>query len=613
MYKLIIQDDEGKTTVVPLIRDEITIGRKEGNTIRLTERNVSRKHARILRSNGTVLLEDLDSYNGVRVNGSRIQGRVSVAEADRIQIGDYLLELKLDRGSYDVPDENRTQPMERLDDADDPADLASADTLSGTENGASPDSAKSPEPPDLPEEPSEAAPPMEPMQPARLVVVSANLAGREHVLDKPSMVIGRTEDNDIVINHRSISRHHAKIVFEHGRYAVLDQQSSNGVRVNGEEYGKVELRRGDLIDLGHVRLRFVEPGEDFDYSRDTGGLAGGLQASKRGAMIAAALVLVGGGVAVAWLWSGAGKRAPAAAPGALAEVSPPSHAPSGRPAPDPSSGTQAGVAPTPPVGPAEDDAAKHVVEARQAAVEERWEDAMASARLAKKLEPGHEEASRIEDQARREFRSKVTYENLHAALSSGKLDDATKLFRAFPDDSFYRVKAAPELERARAEWVQERVQEARALVDAGKCEKIPSLSRKAAALVPEARDAIEQVAARCSSVANESSRANTATRPAPVKEPPTVNPPPEPSAAFDFDALLEEANTAAKNGYYSRALAKAEVALELKPADSQALSIAGMSACKLKHAEKATKFIGRLKGQRQQMVRQICLQSGVSP
>ena len=41
MFKLVIQDDEGKTTVVPLIRDEITNGRKEGNTIRLTERNVS--------------------------------------------------------------------------------------------------------------------------------------------------------------------------------------------------------------------------------------------------------------------------------------------------------------------------------------------------------------------------------------------------------------------------------------------------------------------------------------------------------------------------------------------------------------------------------------------
>src|SRR5512146_1848439 len=113
MFKLIIQDDEGKTTVVPLIRDEITIGRKEGNTIRLTERNVSRRHARVVRANGAVLIEDLDSYNGVKVNGQRIQGRVQVTEADRIQIGDYLLELKLDRGAQagDPFAEVRTEPV----------------------------------------------------------------------------------------------------------------------------------------------------------------------------------------------------------------------------------------------------------------------------------------------------------------------------------------------------------------------------------------------------------------------------------------------------------------------------------------------------------------------
>ena len=46
MFKLVIEDDEGNKTVVPVIRDEITIGRKDGNTIRLTERNVSRDHAR---------------------------------------------------------------------------------------------------------------------------------------------------------------------------------------------------------------------------------------------------------------------------------------------------------------------------------------------------------------------------------------------------------------------------------------------------------------------------------------------------------------------------------------------------------------------------------------
>src|SRR5882724_10426036 len=99
MYKLIIEDDEGKTTVVPLIRDEITIGRKEGNTIRLTERNVSRRHAKLLKSNGTVFIEDLTSYNGIKVNGDRIAGRAPVNEGDRVQIGDYQLALKLDKAT----------------------------------------------------------------------------------------------------------------------------------------------------------------------------------------------------------------------------------------------------------------------------------------------------------------------------------------------------------------------------------------------------------------------------------------------------------------------------------------------------------------------------------
>ena len=52
MWKLAIEDDEGKQTVVPLTRDEYTIGRKDGNTIRLTERNVSREHARLYKKNG---------------------------------------------------------------------------------------------------------------------------------------------------------------------------------------------------------------------------------------------------------------------------------------------------------------------------------------------------------------------------------------------------------------------------------------------------------------------------------------------------------------------------------------------------------------------------------
>ena len=113
MFKLTIEDDEGKTTVVPLARDEITIGRLEGNTIRLTERNVSRRHARLVRQNGALYIEDLASFTGVRVNGAKIATPTPLRDGDEVQIGDYRLALKGDRTTAalsDRPGSNGDRP-----------------------------------------------------------------------------------------------------------------------------------------------------------------------------------------------------------------------------------------------------------------------------------------------------------------------------------------------------------------------------------------------------------------------------------------------------------------------------------------------------------------------
>ena len=114
MWKLVIEDDEGKRTVVPLTRDEYTIGRKEGNTIRLTERNVSREHASSSESRTATpaprrearagfVLEDLTSYNGVFVNGLRITQAQDLAHGDLIQIGDYRIVLQDERSPTSRP------------------------------------------------------------------------------------------------------------------------------------------------------------------------------------------------------------------------------------------------------------------------------------------------------------------------------------------------------------------------------------------------------------------------------------------------------------------------------------------------------------------------------
>ena len=64
MWKLTIEDDQANRTVVPLARDEYSIGRGEDNTVRLTERNISRRHARIAREGEHWVVFDGSSYNG---------------------------------------------------------------------------------------------------------------------------------------------------------------------------------------------------------------------------------------------------------------------------------------------------------------------------------------------------------------------------------------------------------------------------------------------------------------------------------------------------------------------------------------------------------------------
>jgi pSer/pThr/pTyr-binding forkhead associated (FHA) protein len=125
MWKLVIEDDEGKRTVVPLTRDDYTLGRREGNTIRLTERNVSRDHALLRKKmNGagtTFTLHDCSSYNGVYVNGVRVVDGQDLQHGDLIQIGDYRLVIQ-DEGVVvtetaampavtNVPDPKATMPL----------------------------------------------------------------------------------------------------------------------------------------------------------------------------------------------------------------------------------------------------------------------------------------------------------------------------------------------------------------------------------------------------------------------------------------------------------------------------------------------------------------------
>jgi predicted component of type VI protein secretion system len=68
----------------------VTIGREEGNLLRLNDERVSRFHAKIQYDNGDIILTDLESTNGTRVNGNVVQIR-RLRHGDRICVGRSIL------------------------------------------------------------------------------------------------------------------------------------------------------------------------------------------------------------------------------------------------------------------------------------------------------------------------------------------------------------------------------------------------------------------------------------------------------------------------------------------------------------------------------------------
>lgn len=90
-------------------RPQLSVGRAPDNDVRLDGLQISNHHARFVRTNGSVSVEDAGSTNGVYVNGERISGRRSVQLADVIQIGPFVLQADAAQGVavYDTRSKTR--------------------------------------------------------------------------------------------------------------------------------------------------------------------------------------------------------------------------------------------------------------------------------------------------------------------------------------------------------------------------------------------------------------------------------------------------------------------------------------------------------------------------
>jgi pSer/pThr/pTyr-binding forkhead associated (FHA) protein/tetratricopeptide (TPR) repeat protein len=405
MYKLVISDDEGKTIIVPLVRDLITVGRQDGNTIRLTERNVSRQHARLSRTENGYRIEDLDSYNGVLLNGTRVEKMSDLKDGDRVGIGDYIIALK-----------------------------AEADTKAAAPAAA----------------PRASAPPSGNVSPpARMVMVSAPAPGAEFSIAKGQVRIGRLEELDLCISHRSISREHARITQKDGSFDIEDLNSANGVRINGSPIKRGALKSGDIVELGQVRFRFVGPGESYAFDPSEEEQVAPLKASGVGpqrrtvAAIVVTAAVVGG--ALAFLDQG-GKQAEAGA--AIGEPSV---------TPEPMADSQ------PVVQQPNEEVRSQVAAAlegcRTALAAERFEDAARAAANGLALSDGDPDLADCKRSAELAGGAASAFEEGKRALAAGKFEEAYGLFANLPSESSYRDR--PEVKQAASKVVQARLIDAK--------------------------------------------------------------------------------------------------------------------------------------------------------
>jgi len=185
--------------------DALTIGRDSGCSLRVDDPRVSRLHAVVRRDQNGWFVEDVGSTNGTFAEGRRV-AQLRVEGDVSLLLGDAQDGVRLDL----VP--------------------LVAQVPTAREAGL------------------------------RTATHPESDVGRVTMLHSLSQVvrIGRSSDNDVVINDFLVSRHHAELRSDAGQgWRLIDLNSHNGTFVNGQRVISAPLSEGDIVTLGrqHLRLR----------------------------------------------------------------------------------------------------------------------------------------------------------------------------------------------------------------------------------------------------------------------------------------------------------------------------------------------------------------------
>ncbi|MFO0747679.1 MAG: FHA domain-containing protein [Myxococcota bacterium] len=198
MFTLIIEDKHGGIADEYSFEEgEFYIGRSHTSDIILPSDNVSRRHARLYTVDGKCYIEDLNSSNGVFVNGRRIHEVFQIQRSAQVKVGDYYLHIESDAEA--AADEEKTF--------------------------------------------------------CRLVGRNLAFANQVFRVQRKVNLIGRGKDCTLTIIDPSVSRIHSKLSVERsGALTLEDLKSSNGTFVNDERIEVATVQHRDIIRFGNVEF-----------------------------------------------------------------------------------------------------------------------------------------------------------------------------------------------------------------------------------------------------------------------------------------------------------------------------------------------------------------------
>ncbi len=99
---------------------------------------------------------------------------------------------------------------------------------------------------------------------AKVILKYNDVAVEEISIGKKIVTIGRSKDNNIVIDNLAVSRNHARIRIEGNTFFLDDLESANGTFINNRKIDRYELNHGDRISIGKHVLVFLKEFEIID-------------------------------------------------------------------------------------------------------------------------------------------------------------------------------------------------------------------------------------------------------------------------------------------------------------------------------------------------------------